>query len=216
MSTSNRHKRLWPQLTPNRPAPAIHPCVIELREMLQSVLAMIFVRALPLRFARDGRAGADSAMNVLCVTKRPLKPPAESEIRDRQMDIELARDVFIDLHFYSEEELRTPPSRLLPTSARDRRRHCRMTYSDENANDCGQADGQRADDALAEPRHWLTGFVLRCGLPLPIMHVHAASRLAIHDNCDFHKHSAGDFLVQPRVCQHRPVFGESASHSAGL
>ena len=30
------------------------------------------------------------------------------------MDIELAQDVFFDLHFYSEEELRTPPLSFTP------------------------------------------------------------------------------------------------------
>jgi hypothetical protein len=91
-----------------------HPCVIQLREMLQSVLGDDFVRLYHYGSRVEGRANPDSDYDVLCVTKRPLSRQQRDDILDRRMDIELAQDVFFDLHFYSEEELRTPPVSFTP------------------------------------------------------------------------------------------------------
>jgi predicted nucleotidyltransferase len=93
---------------------AIHPCVVELREMLQRVLGDDFVRLYHYGSRIVGGAASDSDYDVLCVTKRPLSRQQRDDVLDRQMDIELAQDVLFDLHFYSEEELCTPPVSFTP------------------------------------------------------------------------------------------------------
>ena len=35
-------------------------------------------------------------------------------VLDRQLDIQMERDVLFDLHFYSDEQLRTPPLSFTP------------------------------------------------------------------------------------------------------
>jgi predicted nucleotidyltransferase len=85
-----------------------HPCVVELRAMLQSVLGDDFVRLYHYGSRVDGGADADSDYDVLCVTKQRLSRDQEQKILDRRMDIELDRDVLFDLHFFSQEDLRTP------------------------------------------------------------------------------------------------------------
>ena len=62
------------------------------------------------------RAGPepDSDYDVLCVTKRQVSRQQRDEILDRQINIEIADDVLLDLHFYSEEELQTPPISFTP------------------------------------------------------------------------------------------------------
>ena len=92
----------------------IHPCVIELREMLQSVLGDDFVRLYHFGSRVEGTAQSDSDYDVLCVTKRPLSRQQKDDIFDRQMDIELAGDILFDLRFYSDEELHTPPISFTP------------------------------------------------------------------------------------------------------
>jgi uncharacterized protein len=96
------------------PDPMLHPCVIELRKMLQSVLGDDFVRLYHYGSRVEGGAEPDSDYDVLCVTKRPLSRQQKDTILDRQLDIEIANDVMLDLHFYSDEELRTPPISFTP------------------------------------------------------------------------------------------------------
>jgi predicted nucleotidyltransferase len=93
---------------------AIHPCVIELREMLQSVLGDNFVRLYHYGSRVEGGAEPDSDYDVLCVTKRPLSRQQRDDVLDRQIDLQLAHDVFFDLHFYTDEELHTPPISFTP------------------------------------------------------------------------------------------------------
>jgi hypothetical protein len=93
---------------------AVHPCVIELREMLQSVLGDDFVRLYHYGSRVEGGAEPDSDYDVLCVTKRPLSNQQRDEILDRQINIEITDDVLFDLHFYSDEQLRTPPISFTP------------------------------------------------------------------------------------------------------
>ena len=90
------------------------PCVIELREMLQSVLGENFVRLYHYGSRVEGGAESDSDYDVLCVTKRPLSRQQRDEILYRQLDIQMDRDVLFDLHYYSEEQLRTPPLSFTP------------------------------------------------------------------------------------------------------
>ena len=97
-----------------RSDPVLHPCVIELREMLQSVLGDNFVRLYHYGSRVEGGAEPDSDYDVLCVTKRPLSAQQRDEILYRQLDIQMDRDVLFDLHFYSEEQLRTPPLSFTP------------------------------------------------------------------------------------------------------
>jgi len=82
--------------------------------MLQSVLGDDFVRLYHYGSRVLGGAAADSDYDVLCVTKCPPSRQQRDEIMDRRIDLELAHDVFFDLHFYSEEELRTPPISFTP------------------------------------------------------------------------------------------------------
>ena len=84
------------------------PCVIELREMLQAALGENFVRLYHYGSRVEGGADADSDYDVLCVTKQLLSAAERDEILDRRIDIQLERDVFFDLHFFSEGELQTP------------------------------------------------------------------------------------------------------------
>ena len=93
---------------------AVHPCVIELREMLQSVLGDNFVRLYHYGSRIEGGAEPDSDYDILCVTKRPLSRPERDDILYRQLDIQMDRDVLFDLHYYSEEQLRTPPLSFTP------------------------------------------------------------------------------------------------------
>ena len=87
----------------------LHPCVIELREMLQSVLGEDFVRLYHYGSRVDGGAASDSDYDVLCVTRRPFSRQERDEVMDRRMDLQLAHDVFFDLHFFSKDEIQSPP-----------------------------------------------------------------------------------------------------------
>ena len=86
-------------------APAVHPCVIELREMLQSVLGDDFVRLYHYGSRIEGGADADSDYDVLCVTRRPLNRQQRDAVLDRQLDIQMDHDVLFDLHFRHEEQV---------------------------------------------------------------------------------------------------------------
>ena len=90
------------------------PCVIELREMLQLVLGENFVRMYHYGSRVEGSATSDSDYDVLCITRQPIPRREMDEVLDRTIDVELAHDVLFDLHFYSEEELRTPPTSFTP------------------------------------------------------------------------------------------------------
>ncbi len=65
-------------------APAIHPCVIELREMLQSVLGDDFVRLYHYGSRVAGGAKPDSDYDVLCVTRCRPSRQQRDEIMDRK------------------------------------------------------------------------------------------------------------------------------------
>ena len=84
---------------------AIHPCVIELRRMLQSALGDDFVRLYHYGSRVEGGAEPDSDYDVLCVTKQTLSRQQKDEILDRQLDIQMDRDVLFDLHFRREEQV---------------------------------------------------------------------------------------------------------------
>jgi uncharacterized protein len=89
--------------------PVPHPCVIELREMLQSVLGDDFVKLYHYGSRVEGGAQPDSDYDVLCVTRRPLSRLEMNEVMDRRIDLQLAHDVFFDLHFFSNDEIQSPP-----------------------------------------------------------------------------------------------------------
>ena len=84
---------------------AVHPCVIELREMLQSVLGDDFVRLYHYGSRVEGGAEPDSDYDVLCVTKRTLSRQERDDILRRQLDIQMDRDVLFDLHFRHEKQI---------------------------------------------------------------------------------------------------------------
>jgi len=88
---------------------AIHPCVLELREMLQSVLGDDFVRLYHFGSRVVGAAVSDSDYDVLCVTRRPLSRQEMDEVMDRRIDLQLEYDVFFDLHFFLDAEVLSPP-----------------------------------------------------------------------------------------------------------
>jgi hypothetical protein len=87
----------------------LHPCVIELREMLQSVLGDNFLRLHHFGSRIIGSASNDSDYDVLCVTRRPLSRREMEEVTDRRIDIQLTHDVFFDLHFFLADEIQSPP-----------------------------------------------------------------------------------------------------------
>ena len=96
-------------LNARRSEPAIHPCVIELREMLQSVLGDDFVRLYHFGSHVFGTAVSDSDYDVLCVTRRPLSGQEMDDVMDRRIDLQLEYDVFFDLHFFLDDEILSPP-----------------------------------------------------------------------------------------------------------
>ena len=83
----------------------LHPCVIELREMLESVLGDDFVRLYHYGSRVEGGAEPDSDYDMLCVTRWPLSKRQKDVILDRRMDIELTNDVLFDLHFRHEGQI---------------------------------------------------------------------------------------------------------------
>jgi hypothetical protein len=93
---------------------APHPGVVELREMLQCVLGDNFVRLYHFGSRIEGGAAPDSDYDVLCVTQRPLSREQRDEVLDRRMDLELARDIFFDLHFRQQEEIESGSAHYSP------------------------------------------------------------------------------------------------------
>ncbi|MGD0383988.1 MAG: nucleotidyltransferase domain-containing protein [Thermoguttaceae bacterium] len=94
--------------------PVPDPCVVELRKMLQSVLGENFVRLYHYGSRVDGGADPESDYDVLCVTKRTLNQREMDEVLDRRIDLHLTYDVFFDLHFFLDEEIKSPPVECLP------------------------------------------------------------------------------------------------------
>jgi uncharacterized protein len=82
-----------------------HCCVIDLREMLQSVLGDDFVRLYHYGSRVEGWAHPESDYDVLCVTKRPLSRQQRDAVLDRQLDIQMDHNVLFDLHFRHEEQI---------------------------------------------------------------------------------------------------------------
>ncbi len=97
-----------------RSGPVLHPCVIELREMLRSVLGDDFVRLYHYGSRVDGGAEPESDYDVLCVSKRPLSRQQRDEIMDRRMDIEFAQHVLFDLHFRHVQQVESNSSLYSP------------------------------------------------------------------------------------------------------
>ena len=96
------------------PKDAPHGCVVQLRRMLQSVLGEGFVRLYHYGSRVKGDADPDSDYDVLCVTTRALTRQERDRILDRQLDIQMDREVVFDLHFYSQGEMNTPPISFTP------------------------------------------------------------------------------------------------------
>jgi predicted nucleotidyltransferase len=93
---------------------AVHPCVIELREMLQLVLGDNFVRLYHYGSRVEGGAEPESDFDVLCATKCPLSRCQKDEIMDRRMEIESAHGVLFDLHFRHEGQIDSKSSLYSP------------------------------------------------------------------------------------------------------
>lgn len=91
-----------------------HPCVVELRQLLQSMLGEDFIRLYHYGSRVEGGAEAESDYDVLCVTKRRLTNDEVDSIIDRRLDIQMDHNMVFDLHFFSENELRTPPISYMP------------------------------------------------------------------------------------------------------
>ena len=79
--------------------PVPHPCVIELREMLQSELGDNFVRLYHYGSRVEGGADPESDYDVLCVSKRALTRDQKDNVLNRQLDIQMNYGVLFDLHF---------------------------------------------------------------------------------------------------------------------
>ena len=101
-------------IDPKISSPTPARCVVELREMLQAVLGDNFVRLHHFGSRVVGGAAKDSDYDVLCVTRRPLGRREMDEVLDRRIDLHLANDVFFDLHFFSVDEIQSPPVDCLP------------------------------------------------------------------------------------------------------
>ena len=91
-----------------------NPCVVELRQLLQSMLVEDFIRLYHYGSRVEGGAEAESDYDVLCVTKRRLTYDEVDSIIDRQLDIQMDHSVLFDLHFYSEGEINSPPISFTP------------------------------------------------------------------------------------------------------
>ena len=89
-------------------------CVVELREMLQSVVGEDFVRLYHYGSRVEGDADPESDYDLLCVTRRVLTPQERDDILDRQLDIQMDYEVVFDLHFHSEEEMNSAPLSYTP------------------------------------------------------------------------------------------------------
>ncbi|MCG2685321.1 MAG: nucleotidyltransferase domain-containing protein [Planctomycetales bacterium] len=81
-----------------------------MRETLQAVLGDNFVRLHHFGSRVVGGAVRDSDYDVMCVTRRPLSRQEMDEVLDRRIDLQLAHDVFFDLHFFSADEIQSPPA----------------------------------------------------------------------------------------------------------
>jgi predicted nucleotidyltransferase len=85
-----------------------------LREMLQSVLGDNFVRLYHYGSRVEGGADPDSDYDVLCVTEHTLNQREMDKVMDRRIDLQLNYDVFFDLHFFLDNEIKSPPVECLP------------------------------------------------------------------------------------------------------
>ncbi len=82
--------------------------------MLQKVLGDDFVRLYHYGSRVEGGADAESDYDVFCVTKRPLSRRQRDTVLDRQLDIQMDRDVLFDLHFRHEEQIHSTSSMYSP------------------------------------------------------------------------------------------------------
>jgi hypothetical protein len=97
-----------------QPVPKPHPCVVELREMLQSILGVNFVRLYHYGSRVEGDAEPESDYDVLCVTKQALRRDQKEEILNRQLDIQMNSGVLFDLHFRHEDQIDSTSSMYTP------------------------------------------------------------------------------------------------------
>jgi predicted nucleotidyltransferase len=98
-----------------RPHPiAVDPCVIELRALLARVLGDNFVCLYHYGSRLEGDASPDSDYDVACVTRRRLSHDETDRVIDASLDIQIARNVVFDLHFFTERELASAPLSYTP------------------------------------------------------------------------------------------------------
>jgi hypothetical protein len=83
----------------NQSCPTPPHCLVELREMLKSVLGDNFVRLYHYGSRVEGGAEPESDYDVLCVIKNPLRRDHKDDILDRQLDMQMNHGVLFDLHF---------------------------------------------------------------------------------------------------------------------
>lgn len=106
---------------PSQPTNRADVCVIELRRMLEEMLGENFVRLYHYGSRVEGTASPDADYDVLCVTRRSLSPEELDRVIDRSLDIQIAHDAVFDLHFYTEDELDSPPLSYTPFVRRVKR-----------------------------------------------------------------------------------------------
>lgn len=92
----------------------IDTCVVELRELLRSVLGSDFVCLYHYGSRVTGDPDPESDYDVLCVTTRDLSRCERNRIVDRSLDIQFEQGVVFDLHFYSRNEISTAPLACTP------------------------------------------------------------------------------------------------------
>ena len=103
-----------------RRANTVDPCVIELRELLARMLADNFVCLYHYGSRLEGSAAPDSDYDVACVTRSPVSRDQADRIIDASLDIQIARGMVFDLHFYTQRELEAAPLSYTPFVQRSR------------------------------------------------------------------------------------------------
>jgi predicted nucleotidyltransferase len=92
----------------------VDPCVLELRALLARLLGDEFVCLYHYGSRLEGDAAPDSDYDVACVTRTALSAPQIGRLIDASLDIQMARDVVFDLHFFTQRELESAPLSYTP------------------------------------------------------------------------------------------------------
>ena len=96
----------------------VDACVVELRDLLHTALGADFVCLYHYGSRLTGEADPESDYDVLCVSTRQLGREEKDGLIDRSLDIQFAKGVVFDLHFYSNSEIKQAPLAYTPFISR--------------------------------------------------------------------------------------------------